>query len=39
MDQRDLLLTALKTYTTSFKTENPFIQEMIDFIQKKSQLF
>lgn len=39
MDQRDLLLTALKTYTTSFETERPFIQETIDFIQKNPNCF
>ncbi len=39
MANRNLLLRALKTYKTNYESEQGFIQEMIDFIEKNPNCF
>lgn len=39
MDNRNLLLTALKSYQTAFEEEKPFIQEIINFVEANPNCF
>ena len=39
MSNRLLLLSALKKYKTEYKSEQPFVQEMIDFIEQNLDCF